>query len=74
MAAISALVSRNIARFVHFSLETEFNALRFINYTIPRLCSNYTMATIAVQGNCGQSKPVKRYKDCLRDIIEQICI
>ena len=33
------LVSRDIARFFHFSLETEFNALRFINYTIPRLSS-----------------------------------
>ena len=39
-------MSRNIARFFHFSLETEFNALPFINYTIPRLCSTYAMATI----------------------------
>ena len=40
------LVSRNIARFFHFSLEIEFNALRFINYTIPRLCSTYAVATL----------------------------
>ena len=39
-------MSRNIARFFHLSLETEFNALRFINYTIPRLCSTYAVATI----------------------------
>ena len=37
-------MSRNIARFFHFSLETEFNALRFIDYTIPRLCSTYAVA------------------------------
>ena len=36
-----------IARFFHFSLETEFNASRFINYTIPRLCSTYAVATWA---------------------------
>ena len=36
-------MSRNIARFFHFSLETEFNALRFINYRIPRLCSTYAV-------------------------------
>ena len=29
----------------HFSLEIEFNALRFINYPIPRLCSTYVVAT-----------------------------
>ena len=39
-------MSRNIARFFHFSLETELNALHFINYTIPRLCSTYAVATI----------------------------
>ena len=39
-------MSGNIARFFHFSLEIEFNALRFINYTIPRLCSTYAVATI----------------------------
>ena len=41
-------MSRNIARFFHFCLETEFNALRFINYTIPRLSSTYAMATIVM--------------------------
>ena len=47
MAAISAFrVTQHIARFFHFSLEVESNALRFINYTIPRLCSNYAVATI----------------------------
>ena len=39
-------MSRNIARFFHFSLQIEFNALRFINYTIPRLCSTYVDATL----------------------------
>ena len=39
-------MSYNIARFFHFSLEIEFNALHFINYTIPRLCSTYAMATL----------------------------
>ena len=39
-------MSCNIARFFHFSLEIEFNALRFINYTIPRLCSTYAVATL----------------------------
>ena len=34
------------ARFFHFSLEIEFNAMRFINYTVPRLCSTYAVATI----------------------------
>ena len=37
MVAISAF---------NVSSETEFNALRFINYTIPRLCSTYAVATI----------------------------
>ena len=30
----------------HFSLEIEFNAMRFINYTIPRLRLTYAVATI----------------------------
>ena len=30
------------------ALETEFNALRFISYTIPRLCSTYAIATIEI--------------------------
>ena len=47
MAGISAFrVMRNIARIFHFSLEIEFNALRFINYTIPRLCSTYAVAAL----------------------------
>ena len=51
MAQLALLVSRNIARFFHFSLETEFNALRFINYTLPRLCSTYAVATITMLKN-----------------------
>ena len=48
MAAISAFrVTQHSQIFFHFSLEIEFNALRFINYTIPRLCSVYAVATIA---------------------------
>ena len=47
MAAISAFGVTNIASFCPFSLETEFNALHFINYTIPGLCSIYAVATIA---------------------------
>ena len=39
--------TRNIARFFHFSLEIGFNPLRFINYTIPRLCLTYAVATLA---------------------------
>ena len=42
-------MSRNIARFFHFSLEIEFNALRFINYTVPRLCSAYAGATLIIK-------------------------
>ena len=30
-----------------FFLEIEFNKMRFINYTIPRLCSTYAVAAIA---------------------------
>ena len=45
MAAISFFVPRNIARCFHFSLEIELNALRFINYTIPRIRSTYVVAT-----------------------------
>ena len=47
MAAISAFGVTERSQIFHFSLETEFNALRFINYTIPRLCSTYAVATIA---------------------------
>ena len=49
MAAISAFVSHNIARFFHISLQIEFNALRFIIYTISRICSTYAMATLSVE-------------------------
>ena len=46
MAAISAFRVTQHSQIFHFSLETEFNALCFINYTIPRLCSTYAVATI----------------------------
>ena len=46
MAAISAFRVTQHSQTFHFSLEIEFNALRFINYTIPRLCSTYAVATI----------------------------
>ena len=46
MAAISPFGVTQHSQIFHFSLETEFNALRFINYTIPRLCSTYAVATI----------------------------
>ena len=42
-------MSHNIARFLHFSLEIEFNALRFVNYTIARLCSTYAVATLDIR-------------------------
>ena len=45
---LALFVSRSITRFFHFSLEIEFNALRFINYTIPRLCSIYVVATLYI--------------------------
>ena len=45
MAAISAFGVTQHSQIFHFSLEIEFNALRFINYTISRLCSAYAVAT-----------------------------
>ena len=48
MAAISAFRVTQHSQIFHFSLEIEFNALRFINYTIPSLCSTYAVATIGV--------------------------
>ena len=48
MAAISAFRVTQHIQIFHFSLEIEFNALRFINYTIPRLCSTNAVATIEV--------------------------
>ena len=68
---LALLVSRDITRFFHFSLEIEFNALHFINYTIPRLCSTYAVATLSTLTAlpwCHQSsKSVKSYskKICL---------
>ena len=51
MAAISAFrVTQHSQIFFHFSSEIEFNALRFINYIIPRLCSTYTVATLVIYG------------------------
>ena len=41
IAAISAFGVTQHSQLFHFSLEIEFNALRFINYTIPRLSSTY---------------------------------
>ena len=38
-----------IARFFRFSLEIEFNALRFINYIIPRLCPTHAVATVVIE-------------------------
>ena len=35
-----------MARFFQFSLEIKFNALHFIKYIIPRLCSAYAVATL----------------------------
>ena len=49
MAAISALRVTQHSQIFHFSLQIEFNALHFINYTIPRLCSTYAVATISIQ-------------------------
>ena len=46
MAAINAFRVTQHSQIFHFSLEIEFNALRFINYTIPRPCSTYAVATI----------------------------
>ena len=48
MAACSAFRVMQHSQIFHFSLEIEFNALRFINYTIPRLCSTYAVATLVL--------------------------
>ena len=48
MAAISAFGITQHSQIFHFSLETEFNVLRFINYTIPRLYSTYAAAAIYI--------------------------
>ena len=47
MAAISAFRVTQHRQIFSLSLEIKFNALRFINYTIPRLCSTYVAATKA---------------------------
>ena len=49
MAAISAFRVTQHSQIFHFSLEIEFNPLRFIDYTIPRLCSTYAVATIGLR-------------------------
>ena len=49
MVAISTFRVTQHSQFFHFSLQIEFNALRFINYTIRRLCSTYVVATLALR-------------------------
>ena len=49
MATISAFRVTQHNQIFHFSLEIEFTALRFINYTIPMLCSTYAVATLAAE-------------------------
>ena len=49
MAANSAFGVTQHNQIFHFSLEIEFNALRFINYTISRLCSTYAVATKVIK-------------------------
>ena len=46
MAAISTFGVTQHSQICSLFLKTEFNALHFINYTIPRLCSTYAVATI----------------------------
>ena len=46
MTAISAFRVAQHSQSFHFSLEIEFNVLRFINHTIPTLCSTYAVATL----------------------------
>ena len=48
MAACSAFRVMQHSQIFHFSLEIEFNAFRFINYTIPRLCSTYAVTTLVL--------------------------
>ena len=48
MAAITGFRVTQHSQIFHCSLEIEINALRFINYTIPRLCSTYAVATLDV--------------------------
>ena len=45
MAVIRAFRVTQHSQIFSLSLEIEFNALCFINYTIPRLCSSYAVAT-----------------------------
>ena len=46
MAAISAFRVTQHSQIFHFSLDIEFNALRFVNYTVPKFCSTYAVATL----------------------------
>ena len=46
MATISAFHVTQHSQIFSLFLEIEFNAIRFINYTIPRLRSTYSVATI----------------------------
>ena len=46
MISISAFRVTQHNQIFSLSLEIEFNALRFINYTSPRLCSTYAVATV----------------------------
>ena len=48
LGVLALSMSRNIATFFHVSLEIEFNALCFINYSITSLCSTYVVAAIGV--------------------------
>ena len=57
MATIITFVSRSIARFFHFSLEIEFSAMRFTNYTIPRLHSTYAVANIDYENKKSSGPP-----------------
>ena len=59
MAAIIILMSRNTARFFHFSFEIEISALRFINYTIHRLHSTNVVATSALKYPHGAAFVIK---------------
>ena len=46
MAAISAFGVTQHSQIFSLFFGTDFSALRFINYTISRLCSAYAVATI----------------------------
>ena len=48
MAASSAFRVTQHSQTFSLFFRIEFNALRFINYTIPRLCSTYAEATLVL--------------------------